>query len=88
MEHHRYDGQGLFEFPERKKFDIQALKRAEFQSGQWEEILSFLQGWAFFGMLIDILERSGVSIKSEDFICERGGQQFISTQLLPYYLRL
>lgn len=88
MADHEYDGLGVSSFPERKNFDIRNLKAAAFSQSQWDEALSFLQAWAFFGLLTDIFGVPGISIKPKDFICERDSKQYITTELLPYFLRL
>ncbi|KAI9768163.1 MAG: hypothetical protein M1840_004993 [Geoglossum simile] len=85
---YNYDGLGFSGFPERRAFDVEKLKSATFQENEWDDALSFLQGWAFFGMLTEILGGSGLVVEIEDFIHRADGLQFITTRLLPYYLRL
>jgi hypothetical protein len=85
---HTYDGLGFSGFPQRKHFDAEGLKKAEYHSDQWNNALSFLQAWGFFGMLIELLGTSGVEVQTKDFIRERSEGQFVTTEVLPYYLRL
>lgn len=59
---HTYDGLGFSGFPQRKHFDAERLKKAEYHSDQWNNALSFLQAWGFFGMLIELLGTSGVKV--------------------------
>jgi hypothetical protein len=84
----KYDDLGFSGFPERKGFDVERLRRAEFQQDQWDDVLLFLQEWFFFGMLREVLGGSGLVVDIEDFVRQADGQRFITTQLLPYYLRL
>lgn len=84
----KYDDLGFSGFPERKGFDVERLRRAEFQQNQWDDALPFFQEWGFFGMLSVVLGGSGLAVDMEDFVRQEDGQQFITTQLLPYYLRL
>jgi hypothetical protein len=84
---YKYDGLGFSGFPERKAFDVEKLRSARFQESEWDDALSFLQGWGFFGMLTETLSGSELVVEIDDFIYGAAGQQFITTRLLPYYLR-
>ncbi|KAI9866729.1 MAG: hypothetical protein M1813_000671 [Trichoglossum hirsutum] len=88
MDKYKYDGLGFSGFPERKGFSVENLKSARFVENEWNDVLSFFQEWGFFGMLTEVLGGSGLVVEIEDFIHKTDGQQFITTQLLPYYLRL
>ena len=44
----KYDDLGFSDFPERKGFDVERLRRAEFQQNQWDDALPFFQEWGFF----------------------------------------
>jgi hypothetical protein len=85
---YKYDDLGFSGFPVRKGFDVEKLKRAEFQQNEWDDVLSFFQEWGFFAMLREVLGGSGLAVEIEDFVRKTDRQQFITTRLLPYYLRL
>jgi ankyrin repeat protein len=91
-EHGEYDNKGFSGFPERmgwKHYESNNalhLVPADSVEKSPEEHASVLQAWLFFGMLTEVLGISGVEVKAEDFIREKGGRLLITTARLPAYL--
>ena len=74
----------FFGYPTLQGWDALKLLQGDYQGRTRRDGLSFLQSWLFFGFLQEVL---GVKIDKHDFIYEENSQRFVTTSLLPRYLR-
>ena len=51
-----------------------------------ESLAELVQLWLFFGLLIEVLKVSGVSVNLEDFQQHEGEEIFVTTRALPRYI--
>ena len=51
-----------------------------------ETLAQVLQAWLFFGLMIEVLKVSGVSVNVQDFIQREGSDTYVTTTALPKYL--
>jgi hypothetical protein len=51
-------------YPERCGFDLNALIQGELNGKSWEDVTSFVQAWAYFGMITEILKLGHIHITS------------------------
>ena len=92
-----YDNEGFFKFPQRSQWVIQYDQAAR---EQWQKLLlrkndgtdrsytekvAFLQAWLFFGVLTDVMQLFGVSIRTEKLLVEHQGLLMVSTGALHEY---
>ncbi len=77
---HRYVPGQFKEFPQKHGFNLNSLKLGDFGDKTWDDAISFVQAWAYFGMQAEILRIGGVDT---DFLpCE-----YLSTKQLPDLLK-
>lgn len=91
-EKYAYDGKGdLFDFPLRvglSREQFPKFLRGEYLPMTWNEALSFLQEWAFFGLLSETLHIVGLGFSKDDFIRkDDDGSQWITNKRLSSTLK-
>ena len=80
-----YDGQEFEAFPARQHWDLERLKRGDYQGRSIAAVARFLQTWLYFGMLQTVLD---IDIPTPDFVrVGDDGGRFITTRLLRTYLQ-
>ena len=95
-----FDGMNFETFPLRKGFRViphdvlvppdeqwpQFILNADGSRLSSESLAEFVQVWLFFGLLIEVLKVSGISLDIKDFEQHEGEQTFITTKALPKYI--
>lgn len=51
-----------------------------------QELAEIAQAWLFFGLMIEVLKVSGISVDAEDFVKREGEDNYITMTALPSYL--
>ena len=51
-----------------------------------KDLTPVLQAWLFFGLIIEVLKVSGVSVDIQEFIQREGSDIYVTTKALPRYL--
>jgi hypothetical protein len=57
-----YEPGEFFDSPKRRGWDLEALKKGDFKGRTWKEAASFVQAWAYFGMIVEVLELSDYNV--------------------------
>jgi hypothetical protein len=79
-----YDGGTILSFPTRKGINAKLLQAGDLQGHSWEDCMSFLQSWLFFGFIIDVFQTLGFQLRPDDFSRDEGdGSRTIHTGLYP-----
>lgn len=71
---------GDFEaWPPKRGFNPKALKDGDFGGKSWSEVVSFVQSWAYFGMLVEVLRVGGIKYtilqsNADEYIAARPGK--------------
>ena len=88
-----FDGMEFESFPIRKGFKLieendeypKFILNADGSSLEPEALNEIVQAWLFFGLLIEVLKVSGVTVDVEDFVQRESGNKYITTKILPRY---
>ena len=94
-----FDGMNFETFPLRKGFRViphdalvppdeqwpQFILNADGSRLSSESLAEFVQLWLFFGLLVEVLKVSGVSVDIRDFEQHEGEETFVTTKALPRY---
>ena len=95
-----FDGMTFETFPLRKGFRViphdalvppdeqwpQFILNADGSRLSSDSLAEFVQGWLFFGLLIEVLKVSGVSVDIRDFEQHEGEETFVTTKALSRYI--
>ncbi|KAF3931325.1 hypothetical protein ABW19_dt0206135 [Dactylella cylindrospora] len=82
-----YDGQGFFDYPQRKGWtedDLMGLNN--FGNRSDKEVINFFQTWLFFGMGIEVLGAAGIKAETKDFVRPGETGYIVNTEALPAML--
>ncbi|KAL8790024.1 MAG: hypothetical protein Q9195_006573 [Heterodermia aff. obscurata] len=88
-----FDGEEFETFPTRRGFHLvwqhdhpKILLNADGSQLTSTAFSEIIQAWLFFGLLLEVLKVSGVSVNAEDFVYGDGHDRYITTEALPRYL--
>jgi hypothetical protein len=57
-----YEPGEFFDCPKRRGWDLEALKKGDFKGRTWKDAASFVQAWAYFGMIVEVLKLSDCTV--------------------------
>ena len=88
-----YGGPAFDDFPEFHGYNRLLVLDGYFKDLQPSRISAFIQAWLYLGLLIEVLnealglhEQEGAQLKTENFICVKGGEEVLDTTGLASYL--
>ncbi|EPS45971.1 hypothetical protein H072_21 [Dactylellina haptotyla CBS 200.50] len=80
------DGSGFGSYPSRMGWTPEDISGANGFGGRTKsEVEAFFQSWLYFGCIVEVFAVVGIQVQQSDFVDENG--QFVSTRLLPFFIR-
>ena len=87
-----YDGKGVedfLSFPSKQGYNLERLKFGDFGEKTFEDVVSCIQAWGYFGMLTEVLRVSNINMQFQ-FPVGEGASRYVSTnsKALPDLIRI